>query len=432
MTQGKRFLAAVIRDNAPARLAAFNETYFTEDELAVYNFVLEHKSRYGVLPDEEALRLAGHSLRQSNLVQPLNQPIEFYENHLRFRYIQNIVADNFTSVQAAIHNKDHESIVQLYRDALTSMGQAAGGESVTSYHEEAANAMSDYYRAKAVRGRLRGITLGWDTFDQLTMGAMPGDLIVFAGRPGVGKTTILCKAINAAYRLGSNGLLLTMEMSREAVTRRLIGIATGLNPNMLRAGELSRWGEQTLREHVEGSANGARLLVESGDATGDVDGIAEAVQRFSPDALYVDAAYLMSSSGRSKGYVSRWEDLSEVIRKLKKLAMKQSIPVFVTVQFNRNQKDRGDKAMDLSDIGGTDSIPQDASIVFGIKRAAEPYDKSRRIIQMLKNREGDVTQTTINYLFEPVNLEEVPQDEAETQNNDRPQQQAADMSWMER
>jgi replicative DNA helicase len=107
--------------------------------------------------------------------------------------------------------------------------------------------------------------------------------------------------------------------------------------------------------------------------------------------------------------------------------MKQHIPVFITVQFNRNQKDNSKKAMDLSDIGGTDSIPQDASIVFGIRRAEEPHDKTRREIVMLKNREGDVTKATINFLFEPVNLDEI---NVEDEQQEQRQENQYDAGWM--
>ena len=154
------------------------------------------------------------------------------------------------------------------------------------------------------------------------------------------------------------------------------------------------------------------MYLESGDATRSVDGIESAIQQFSPEALYVDAAYLLSPAGAKNGYVSRWEQLSEVIRELKALAMQYNIPIFISVQFNRNQKDSGGTAaLDLGDIAGTDSIPQDATIVIGLRRALEPYTQTRRRVELMKNREGDPVEFMTHYLFEPVNLGQVVEEE---------------------
>ncbi len=111
------------------------------------------------------------------------------------------------------------------------------------------------------------------------------------------------------------------------------------------------------------------------------------------------------------------------------LAMRYGIPIFITVQFNKNQKDRSTNSPDLGDIAGTDSIPQDASIVIGLQKAPSPYQGVRRKAKMMKSREGEVVEITYHYQFSPVLLEEIPWYMLES-NEDQEQQQTVSLEWM--
>jgi replicative DNA helicase len=420
---GRNFIQAVIRDGASSRLAIFGDHYFTEEELPLLEFVRNHKARHGTLPDEAVLQSSGYRVPTLRG----DQPLSYYEERLTQRFVYNTASEYLPQISTAMQSQQTDAIRQLFREALTSMNRSAGAETVTDYRDEIDNVCAEYELAKASRGRLRGVTLGWPTFDNYTNGAMAGDLVVFAGRPGVGKTTLLSNALVNARRSGKNILALTMEMSKEAFTRRVMGIETGINPMLIRKGELSTWAERQMRSFRDVAyETGGRLYIESGAGTSTVDGISEAVERYAPEVLYVDAAYLMSAQAKSRGFVSKWEQLTDVIRALKALAMRRAIPVFITVQFNRNQKDSGKGAMDLADIGGADAIPQDASVVIGVKRAQDEFAQTRRVAGMIKNREGDGGEITINYRFEPVDLSEIPQDDLARQGN-----QATDMGWMQ-
>jgi len=407
MGHGHSLLQAIIRDGAASRLSLFDERFFLEEELPLYHFVTTHKAQFGVLPDDAAIREAGFTmapLRQA-------QPVAYYEDRIQRRMVYNAFSALMPELTSALRAQDTDSLLNSVREVLSSVGSAQSTNHVTTYEDEVRAVQAEYALAKATRGRLRGITFGYEPLDEVTLGAQGGDLIVIAGRPAVGKTSILSKACHSAWVTGTNALFLSMEMNKLSITRRMVGIDTGLNPKLIRSGMLSRWGEEILAGAATREGCG-RLYLESGDATRSVDGIESAIQQFSPEALYVDAAYLLSPAGAKNGYVSRWEQLSEVIRELKALAMQYNIPIFISVQFNRNQKDSGGTAaLDLGDIAGTDSIPQDASIVIGLRRALEPYTQTRRRVELMKNREGDPVEFMIHYLFEPVNLGQVVEEE---------------------
>ena len=109
---------------------------------------------------------------------------------------------------------------------------------------------------------------------------------------------------------------------------------------------------------------------------------------------------------KANGYIAKWENISEVVAELKRLALRYNIPIVISVQFNRNVKNAQQKELDLGDVAGSDSIPQDATAVFGIRQGLPPYENSRRYVQTLKSRRGRAQDFSINFGFQPVNFRE--------------------------
>ena len=115
------------------------------------------------------------------------------------------------------------------------------------------------------------MTLGWPTLDAATNGAMGGELVVIAGRPGMGKTYALIEMAHAAWLSGKSILFASMEMGLMQIARRWMGRLLGVNPNFIRAGQVSDWmagamagaaeGEDALRVHLMYSANFERQFV---------------------------------------------------------------------------------------------------------------------------------------------------------------------------
>lgn len=426
MSLATQFIKAAIRDGDTASFRQSSHAIYLETELPLYEYCLRHFSNHRVLPDEEVLRGQGFNL---DLPSP-NQPSTYYLERMKHRLIFNVLSENLETVSQAMSTQDMESAVTILRDTLARVGSLTETNTASMLDDILDEVRADYDVAKHTFG-LRGITLGYDTLDATTLGAMGGDLIVVAGRPGAGKTSALLKMAHAAHRDSHRDVLfVSMEMPKLQIARRYLGLATGLNPNYMRGGELSQWGEQIMDEGIASIKDSPhKLYLESGDFEGSVAGVESMVQQFSPEALYVDAAYLLTPEGQRKGYVSKWESLAEVVKQLKRIAINYGIPVFISVQFNRNQKDKSTNSPDLSDIAGTDSIPQDASIVLGIQKPPAPYSETRRFMKMMKNREGDLTTILYNYLFNPVNFDELPYVE-EDEEGETERAQPLNTDWM--
>jgi replicative DNA helicase len=187
-----------------------------------------------------------------------------------------------------------------------------------------------------------------------------------------------------------------------------LGLMTGFNPNLIRSGMISDLEEEALMYTISELTSKAPVELVSGDFSKDMGSIASLIDEHDPDIIVIDAIYLMTPSGVAHGYIKKWEALTEVIRESKKLMLRTNKPMIATVQFNRNQGTTSKKAMDLSDIAGADTIPQDASIVLGCRPCPEPYSRNRRALTVLKNREGDNPSLTISFEFDPVSFEELP------------------------
>jgi len=403
MSVGRNFVRAAIAHNQPGQLRQVTEDFFVENEVPLFQFVRQHFEAHGTLPDGSTLAAEGYQFGESIP----NQPMSYFEDRLRRRYQFNQINERFDGLTSSLQGRDMDGAVQVLQEMLGVVNAASPTASVSELGSVMSEVLEDYEYAKLHPG-LRGITMGWDTLNNATLGAVPADLVVIAARPGQGKTMVLLKMARSAALDGKRVLFMSMEMPKLQIARRWLGQETGINPNFIRAGQLSTWAEPMLYNAVNELPYADNVFLESGNFNRSVSAIEAMILQKSPEVVYVDAAYLLSAEGSRKGYLSRWESISEVVRELKAMAMRYNIPIFITVQFNRNQKNNSTKELDLGDIAGADSIPQDASIVLGLRKGYKPNQDITRIIEMMKNREGEVCSMAINYRFSPVNMDEIP------------------------
>lgn len=425
MSLGRQFIQAVIRDSTPALLAQTPALLFLEEELPLRAFVLRHYNMHRALPDAGVLRTGGFSFPELRV----SQPVSYFMERLRQRFTYNAIMERTPGLTQAMSSQDSEGAVTALREMLSAVGAVTSNNNASLLGDEMRGVLDEFEVARTTYG-LRGMTMGWPTLNRETLGAMGGDLIVIAGRPGSGKTYALIEMAYQGWLESHRAVLLSMEMGKRQLATRFLARHTGINPRFIRAGQLSPWAREMMETGAAAlQAGSGRLYLESGDFSRSVSGIEAMIMQYEPEVVFVDAAYLLSVDGKRQGYVSKWESLSEVIAELKRLAIRYNIPVIITVQFNRNQKTRSKGEPDLSDIAGTDSIPQDASIVLGIQRPPAPYENTRRVMTMMKNREGELAKFLYRYEFSPVSFEELPWEELTEEAPAAEEEQ--EMLWME-
>ncbi len=220
-----------------------------------------------------------------------------------------------------------------------------------------------------------GLPTGFNRFDEMTTGFHPSDLIIIAGRPGIGKTAF---TLNIAQYLGvvkkKPVLFFSLEMSKEQIVERMLCSEARVNAQRLRQRHLieSDWPKLTM---AAGRLADAPIYID------DTPGLSvleikvksrRAKMRYNIEAIFIDYLQLMSSGNKRKE--NRQQEISEISRSLKSLARELGVPVIAASQLSRAVESRENKRPQLSDLRESGAIEQDADLVVFIFRQAY-YDK---------------------------------------------------------
>lgn len=213
-----------------------------------------------------------------------------------------------------------------------------------------------------------GVPSGFRDLDQLLGGFQRSDLLIFAGRPGMGKTSFLLSAAANAARLGQRIAIFTMEMGADQIVQRLISMETGINTQRLRLGQLTT---QEYSRFVEAAGRISRLQM----YIDDTPALSPLQMRtkcrrlkheHGLDMVIVDYLQLMNAGGQ---YVNnRVQEISYISRSLKEMARELNAPFFSAAQLSRAVEQRQDKRPVLSDLRESGSIEQDADVVMFLYR----------------------------------------------------------------
>jgi replicative DNA helicase len=216
-----------------------------------------------------------------------------------------------------------------------------------------------------------GIATGYTDLDRKTSGLHPGDLIIIAGRPSMGKTAL---AINIAENVAMDSKLpvaiFSMEMGATQLAMRMLGSVGKLNQQDLRTGKLQDddWGRLT---HALGKLNDAPIHIDESAALSSLDLRARSRrlhrQTNGLGLIVVDYLQLMSSNV-GKVSENRATEISEISRSLKALAKELHVPVIALSQLNRSLEQRTDKRPVMSDLRESGAIEQDADLILFIYR----------------------------------------------------------------
>ena len=240
-------------------------------------------------------------------------------------------------------------------------------------------------------GGLAGISSGLNELDRKLGGLHPSDLIILAGRPSMGKTSL---ATNIAFNIAKayqyeeqpdgskktvrGGVVgfYSLEMSAEQLATRLIADHTSIPGYMIRQGTIDAAQYEEIRDGVL-EIQALPLFI---DDTGGlpISALAARARRLKRthglDIIIVDYLQLITSS-RARAGASRVEEVSEVTQNLKALAKELNVPIIALSQLSRQVENRDDKKPQLSDLRESGSIEQDADVVLFVYR--EAYYKER-------------------------------------------------------
>jgi replicative DNA helicase len=250
-------------------------------------------------------------------------------------------------------------------------------------------------------GEMVGVPTGFAELDSLTNGLHPGQLVILAARPALGKSTLgldICR--NASIKHGITSVIFSLEMSRNEIVMRLLSAEAQVSLQHMRSGTMTEadWAKMA---NKMGVVSEAPLFIDDSPNMTLMEIRAKCrrlKQRHNLKLVVVDYLQLMTSGKRVE---SRQQEVSEFSRSLKLLAKELEVPVIAISQLNRGPEQRQDKRPMLSDLRESGSLEQDADMVVLLHREDFYERESPRAGEadfiVAKHRNGPTANITVAF-----------------------------------
>ena len=232
---------------------------------------------------------------------------------------------------------------------------------------------------------VRGLATGIPDLDRLLGPLVPGNLVIVAARPGVGKSALAAQVAEDVSRTGKGVLFVSAEMSRAEISRRRILNETGLGETVIGRG-LSVTDARDIEETVEAIAARPFYVIEGTPTPTEIRAQARMVGAQPGGLGLVVVDYLQLLSPTPGKFQTREGAVAETSRALKKLAGELGVPVLAACQLNRDSTKREDPEPRLADLRESGAIEQDADLVLMLHRIAESEERVNAILEKARNR----------------------------------------------
>jgi replicative DNA helicase len=284
---------------------------------------------------------------------------------------------------------DIDEIVNRAQAEVYSVAEKRGGEDYNVLGDLLNETMEEIEAASGRSDGLVGVPTGFLELDELTNGLHPGQMIVVAARPAVGKSTLgIDIARAAAIKHNMAAAVFSLEMSRTEITMRILSAEATIQLQDLRKG-LKNQEQWTKLARIMGKISNAPLFIDDSPNMSLMEIRAKCrrlKQQHNLRIVVIDYLQLMSSG---KKVESRQQEVAEFSRALKLLAKELEVPVIAISQLNRGPEQRTDKRPQMSDLRESGSIEQDADVVILLHRdRSDPERDGEADVIVAKHRNG--------------------------------------------
>jgi len=347
---------------------------------------------------------------------PTAANVRRYGEIVRERSIMRKLVSVGTDIAASAYNPTGRDAAQLLDEAEAKVFEIAeaGSKGKQGFVSMPPLLNQVVERIETLYGRddnsdVTGIATGFSDLDRMTSGLQPGDLIIVAGRPSMGKTAF---SINIAENIALAEVgkkepkpvaIFSMEMGGAQLAMRMLGSVGKLNQHDLRTGRLQDddWGRLT---HAIGKLNDAPIHIDETAALSALEVRARARRLHRTNnglsLIVIDYIQLMSSNA-GKASENRATEVSEISRALKGLAKELQVPVIALSQLNRGLEQRPNKRPIMSDLRESGAIEQDADLILFIYRDevynSDSPDKGKAEIIIGKQRNGPIGKVELAF-----------------------------------
>ncbi len=328
----------------------------------------------------------------------------YYARIVRERSVLRRLVDAGTRIAQLGYSTDGGDVDELVNAAQAEVYAVTERRTSEDYLplRDVINATMEEIDAASSRGEgMVGVPTGFADLDRLTNGLHPGQMIIIAARPAIGKSTLaldVCRA--AAIKHQQTTVIFSLEMSRTEITMRLLSAESGVLLQSMRKGVM-RDDDWTRLASTMGKVSEAPLFIDDSPNMSLMEIRAKCrrlKQRHDLKLVVVDYLQLMSSGKRVE---SRQQEVSEFSRALKLLAKEIEVPVIALSQLNRGPEQRTDKKPQMSDLRESGSLEQDADMVVLLHREDAYEKESPRAgeadLIVAKHRNGPTDTVTVAF-----------------------------------
>ena len=334
--------------------------------------------------------------------------VDSYIKIVREKSLRRKLIDVCENIEKNAREEDNETndLVESAEKELFAVTKARKSGEFRTSRDVLKTAISQLETLAKNNSDVTGIATGFYDFDKLTSGLHPNELIIIAARPAMGKTAFaLNLAVNAAISSNKSVAIFNLEMGAEQLMFRMLSAASSVEGNKLKTGKLSHEDWKKINEATS-ELGDAPIFIEDtpGITIGEIRAKCRRLQSTGNLGLIVIDYLQLISGGPGYGN-NRQQEVSDISRSLKTMAMELGVPVIALAQLSRNVEGRENKRPIMSDLRESGSIEQDADIVaflyrddYYTKQVDNPDGVSISELIIGKHRNG--ATGTIELLFE--------------------------------
>lgn len=306
--------------------------------------------------------------------------------------------------------------IELVNSAQSEIYQVTGDDQSEDYvplSEAVDSAVEEIERANMAEDGMLGIPTGFAELDEKTNGFAPGQMVIIAARPAMGKSTLaLDVARSASVHAGATTVFFSLEMGRTEIATRLLAAEASIPMQALRKGNLEPR-DWTKIAATTNRINEAPLFIDDSPNLTLVEIRAKCrrlKQRHNLKMVVIDYLQLLSSGKKAE---SRQQEVSEFSRALKLLSKELEVPVVALSQLNRASEQRSDKMPAISDLRESGSLEQDADMVILLHRESSYETDNPRAgeadLILAKQRNGPTGTITVAFQGMYSRFQDMPQ-----------------------
>ena len=410
-----------------ALLGHTSEAFFTTDHQLIYTAILEVYER---VSKADPLLVANELNRTNQLnrtggpdyLYELQAPIvetestEFYAEILHEKATRRRLMQASSQIRELAIDEDVElsDVMNQAQEAVFELGQTDAQRGFTRIRPLLTQSIDEIEKLFHKEERFLGVPTGFMDFDVMTSGLQPGNFIIIAARPSMGKTTLVLNiAQNIALEQTRPVAIFSMEMPAQDIVMRMLSAESQIDFGRLRTGNFS---EDYWRPLTEGASRLAEAPILINDNRGlTVQALRAEARRLKGEhdnlaLIIVDYLQLLRGTGR---YNSREQEISEISRALKVLAWELNVPIIACSQLSREVERRPDKQPQLSDLRESGAIEQDADLVAFLYR--EDYyqedeqadDRVEALLLIKKQRNGPTGTVALYFTKKQMRFENI-------------------------